>query len=101
MGKKTTYSKEFKLRAVKMYLEGDSGYLRICKELGIPDTKTIRLWVKNYRTTGMAGLEERRGKTKRFQEGQREKGNHTEELELQRLRAENAFLKKLLAFQRR
>ncbi|PDM39680.1 transposase, partial [Parageobacillus yumthangensis] len=38
---KTTYSVEFKWRAVQMHIEEGWGYKRICQELGIPCTKTI------------------------------------------------------------
>lgn len=41
----TLYSTEFKEEAVKRYLEGEVGYQKLCKELGIKDTKSLRLWV--------------------------------------------------------
>jgi len=56
------YSPEFKLQAVKMYLEEGMGYNRVAKELNLISSSYIRRWVKNYREMGMQGLEERRGK---------------------------------------
>ncbi|WP_396231423.1 helix-turn-helix domain-containing protein [Geobacillus zalihae] len=38
-----------------MYIEEGWGYKRICQELGIPCTKTIRLWVKRYHEHGLKG----------------------------------------------
>ncbi|MDT2287990.1 helix-turn-helix domain-containing protein [Paenibacillus larvae] len=39
------------------------GYKRVAKELNIPEA-SIRRWVKYYENEGMAGLEEKRGKSK-------------------------------------
>ncbi|MGG6439743.1 transposase [Saccharococcus caldoxylosilyticus] len=98
---KTTYSPEFKLKAVKMYIEEGYGYKRVCKELGIPSTKTIRLWVKNYDETGLDGLEERRGKSKSPLKGGPRKKKLSLEEENRRLKAENEYLKKLRSLARR
>jgi len=43
-----TYSEEFKVEAVRRYLEGDKGYRALAKELGIKDSKTLRSWVAKY-----------------------------------------------------
>lgn len=84
-----------------MYIEEGYGYKRVCKELGIPSTKTIRLWVKNYDETGLDGLEERRGKSKSpLKRGPRKKKLSLEE-ENRRLKAENEYLKKLRSLARR
>ena len=41
------YSKEFKLKVIKEYLEGtNGGYLKLCKKYDIPDTRTIRAWLR-------------------------------------------------------
>ncbi|MDT2257349.1 helix-turn-helix domain-containing protein [Paenibacillus larvae] len=42
-------------------------YKRVAKELNIPEA-SIRRWVKYYENEGMAGLEEKRGKSKRFEQ---------------------------------
>ena len=55
-----TYSKEFKVMAAKLYLEGEKSYKTLINELGIKDTKTLRGWVGKYKRG--ESLEERRGK---------------------------------------
>lgn len=56
------YSTEFKLKAVRLYVEDGMGYNSITKELNLISSSYIRRWVKNYREHGLQGLEERRGK---------------------------------------
>lgn len=58
------YTTEFKLQAVKMYLEDGMGYNRVIRELNLISSSYIRRWVKNYREFGMEGLQERRGQRK-------------------------------------
>lgn len=62
----TSYTTEFKLKAVTMYLEEGMGYNRVTKELNLISSSYIRRWVKNYRELGMEGLTERRGKAARL-----------------------------------
>lgn len=57
-----TYTPEFKLKAVNMYLEEGLGYNSVTKELNLISSSYIRRWVKNYQELGIQGLEERRGK---------------------------------------
>ncbi len=99
--KRKTYSWEFKFIAVKMYLEKGMGYKSVANELQIPDHSMVRKWVKNYKTLGAEGLEERRGKTRTPFTGRPRTKKLTLEQEVQKLRAENDFLKKLLLLQRR
>jgi transposase len=94
-----THSAESKYKAVQMYLESGFGYKRVSKELGIPEA-SIRRWVKFYKNEGMAGLEEKRGKSKGVNIGRPRKNPLSPEEELIRLRAENEYLKKLWALQR-
>ncbi|USG65312.1 transposase [Brevibacillus ruminantium] len=58
------YSVEFKLKAVKMYVEDGMGYNRVTQELNLSSSSYIRRWVKNFREYGLEGLEERRGHRK-------------------------------------
>ena len=52
------YSVEFKLRAVKLYLEEGYSADMVAEELGI-GRSTISAWAKRYREEGEAGLEHR------------------------------------------
>lgn len=98
--KKTTYPKELKLKAVKMHLEENLGFRTIVRELKIPDKSTVRGWVRNYETLGLAGLEERRGRSKSLLKGRPRKTKMPLEVQITRLKAENEFLKKLLEVER-
>lgn len=94
-----THSAESKYKAVQMYLECGLGYKRVANELNIPEA-SIRRWVKYYENEGMAGLEEKRGKSKSLSKGRPRKNLLSPEEELIRLRAENEYLKKLWVLQR-
>lgn len=86
-----TYSKEFKLKVVKEYLEGtNGGYLKLCKKYDIPDTRTIRGWVDKYKIYGDKAYCE----MVMLSEDGNSKINVKEEIE--RLREENKKLKKKL-----
>jgi len=96
-----TYSKEFKLQAVKMKIDQGYSYEAIVQATGI-DRSMIKRWVKNYQAIGEAGLEERRGQ---MSVGRPRVRPMTEEDELakriRRLEMENEVLKKLLELQGR
>ena len=91
-----SYTKEFKLKAVKMYLDEGRSMEFIIKELGIKDRSYLRRWLKNYRESGESGLEDGRGKSKTPSRGRPRIDPHSPEEELLRLRAENDWLKGLL-----
>jgi transposase-like protein len=80
-------------------LEGYKGYKTITRELDLLDTKTIRNWVKAYRELGEEGLQDRRGKHGHHHRSST--NTQPVEQELLGLRAENAYLKKLLELKRR
>lgn len=92
-----TYSKDFKLNAVKMKLEEGYSNKTIVEVLGLPSSRMFRYWVSNYRKYGEAGLEEQRGK---MSAGRPRKRPLTlpEEMQkrIRRLEMENEVLKKLL-----
>lgn len=92
-----SYSKEFKLIAVKMRLEQHKSYRQIAKELGLINQSYVHKWVSKYQESGESGLEDKRGmnlndinKTR----AKTKKSNIEEENLL--LKAENELLKKLL-----
>ncbi len=87
---KTTYSMESSQHVYRRRM----GCKRICNELGIPSTKTLRLWVKNYHEHCLKGLEERRGTSKSPLKGRPRKNECSLEEENRRLKAENEYLKR-------
>jgi transposase len=92
--KMNKYTDEFKLKAVKMYLNGDGGYKAITKKLKLPDPSYIKHWVKNYKIHGVVSL---KAKQKLSNAGKKEPIRKVKrDDELLRLQAENEYLKKLL-----
>ncbi|MFN4201296.1 MAG: transposase [Fervidobacterium gondwanense] len=79
------YSAELKQEVIRLYLEEHLPKRTIASLLGI-DEGRVRLWIKNYLTHGSVELKKGRPK------------KEAHELELERLRAENAYLKLLIAY---
>lgn len=96
-----TYSKELKMQAVQLYLEGELSYQAVAKELGIADDRSVRRWIRHYENEGTKGLEEKRGKSTHPRKGRPRKHPASLEEEVRRLRAENEFLKKWLGLEGR
>jgi transposase len=44
-----SYTPEFKMEAVRLYLEEGLSYQAVAKQLGVPSHTQIRQWVKKYR----------------------------------------------------
>lgn len=55
MSRKSRFSFEVKLKAVKQYLNGERNYPSIANALDVPDS-TIRMWVKAYQVDGEDAL---------------------------------------------
>jgi transposase-like protein len=90
-GKKgsTHYSSETQEEAVRLLLEKKLCKQAIAEQLGICDAERIEKWVHDYRQEGLLGLHRVKGRPRKQTEGVA--------AELQRLRMENALLKKLHA----
>jgi len=100
MGKiRKTYSKEYKLDVVKKYLYEGWTKREIMDQFRISSSMLHR-WVTHYKNEGIQGLEEKRGRTKSLRKGRPRKNPLTTEQELERLRVENEYLKKLLALRK-
>lgn len=97
------YSKETKLKAIDMYLNQHIGANTIAKELGLSEKKRVYDWVKKYEAEGEKAFDvEKRGKATKTQNGCFRKGRpktkfSSLEEEVEYLRMENEFLKKLRA----
>jgi transposase-like protein len=79
------YEVELKRAAVRMFLEGHHTYAMIAKELGIRKAARIETWVRMYREEGELSFHKPIGRPLKAEGEQRE---------LERLRMENALLKK-------
>ena len=97
---KPKYNGEFKQKVVETMMREKLSYREAAREYGIVDHKTVAKWERIYLEEGPEGLYiERRG---RGSKGRPPKGLSPEVeedllAEVQRLRAENAYLKKLNA----
>ena len=49
------YSKEFKLKVVKYYLNNHYGWEYVAKQFDIPAWTTVRKWVRKYEEHGGKG----------------------------------------------
>lgn len=54
--KKNKYDSNFKIKAVKAYVNGEGSLRDIAIRYGIPDKKSIRSWYHIYQTNGEEGL---------------------------------------------
>ena len=109
--KKETYSFEFKLHMVELYLSNEVSYEELALANGITNYTILSRWVEAFRVAGPDGLRPRKKGRKKTLNKPIEKNNsqpleeksidtsaeHVKELEdeLLKLRIENAFLKEL------
>ncbi len=97
------YSKETKLKAVDMYLNQHIGANTIAKELGLSEKKRVYDWIKKYQAEGAKAFDvENRGiksigQTNGSRRGRPKTKFSSIEEEVEYLRMENEFLKKLQA----
>jgi len=102
MGKKVRtprqYSVEEKMKIVNMNIEEGIGILRIAELQGICRSQVQR-WISTYKKHGEVGLE-RKVKSKDDRKPMKKSTFKSKDDELQYLKAENAYLKKLLEYQR-
>jgi len=81
------FSKETKKEAIRLFFEEGKTRSEITNMLGIRDQQRVKKWVSQYRKEGSTMF------TKHI--GRPCKNAETQEAELERLRMENALLKKL------
>ena len=110
--KKTTFSFEFKLHVIELYLSSEVSYQELALSQGINNPALIATWVNNFRTAGPDALRpKKKGRKKSLESNKTEKiteavvettpvdtsVEHVKQLEdeLLKLRIENAYLKEL------
>jgi transposase len=79
------YPVELKLEAVRLYYEEGKTRAEITELLGIGNPYAVKEWGKYYRREGVSGLKKPKGRPRK---------RENEQAELERLRMENALLKK-------
>ncbi|UYZ13862.1 helix-turn-helix domain-containing protein [Brevibacillus sp. WF146] len=91
---------ECKLEVVKSILEEGLSYREAAKRFGFKTHSNVKNWVHAYKIHGVEGLKDRRGQGLK-KALSKIPSNLTLEQENKWLRAQNAFLKKLLKTERR
>ena len=94
------YTGEFKQKVVETMMQEKLSYKEAARQFEIGDDKRVAAWERIYLEEGAEGLYiERRGRGSKGRPPKRLKPEVEEDLlaEVQRLRAENAYLKKLNA----
>ena len=96
------YTKEFKLKVVKAYMDKKLSLRDCCLEFNVPAQSTLSSWARKYEQLGMEGLNEQKGrpqtmKKKKPAAKKTEPLTRLEQLEKDNLylRAEIDYLKKL------
>jgi len=79
------YPVELKLEAMRLYYEEGKTRAEVTKRLGIGNPYAVKDWGKLYRQEGVSGLKKVKGRPRKSESAQSE---------LERLRMENALLKK-------
>ena len=80
------YSKDVKMEAVRMFLEEGMTRAEIKAALGLRSEGRVKTWVGQYRREGVEAFNKPIGRPRKHEE--------SEQSELERLRMENALLKK-------
>ena len=83
------YPKEVKLESVRMFFEEGMTRAEITSALNLRRAGCVKVWTKQYRCEGIEAFDKPIGRPR--------KESESEESELERLRMENALLKKLHA----
>ena len=83
------YPKEVKLEAVRMFFEEGMTRAEITNALGLRSKGRVEVWTRQYRQEGLAAFHKPIGRPRKEPE--------SKQSELERLRMENALLKKLHA----
>ena len=93
------YTPEFKKLVVETMLKEKLSYCETARQFEVSDDKRVAAWERIYLTEGSEGFSiERRGRSSKGRSGTMPKEVEEDLLaEVQRLRAENAYLKNLQA----
>ena len=97
---KTSYTFEFKLDVVRKIIDGGATAEQLAREHGLSSGKLVQSWVRTYRRVGEDGLKPKpKGRQPKDADASPDELTDLQRLEQEnlRLRAENAYLKKLRA----
>lgn len=92
-----TYSREYKLAAIKRYIEGNESIRSIAVDLGLTDYSVLRDWIQKYKAGGEDAIQTSHSRKNYLMHEDRQNAVASRELKerLNHLEAENEYLKKL------
>lgn len=96
--KNNSYSLDFKLNVVNLYLTGEMSYQRLANEMKINNPSIIARWVKEFREEGIEGLKpKKRGRPSKMEKDSKKKfvkkSKSKEDIsEIEKLKEENYYL---------
>ena len=93
------YTREEKLKAIQLVLDGKKSSRQVALEMAIPNPHTVQDWVKKYKTQGEEAIQVSRGRKKYMLHEDRQRFLADKELKARckHLEDENEILKKSLA----
>lgn len=91
-----TYTREFKLKAIKRYINGNESMRAISVDLGLTDPGIVRDWVKKFKAGGEDAIQTSTGRKNYLLHEDRQDKIASDELKerIKYLEAENEYLKK-------
>ncbi len=96
--KNNSYSLDFKLKVVNLYLTGEMSYQSLANEMKINNPSIIVRWVKDFREEGIEGLKpKRRGRPSKMENDSKKKSVKKSKIkedvsEIEKLKEENYYL---------
>lgn len=99
--KKETYSFQFKLDAVQLYLSTEMSFQDLALQLHLKNSGTLSAWVQQYRAVGVEGLKpQRKGRRPKVPEKNNKESNNDvrQDERLKQLEEENLKLRIQVAY---
>lgn len=95
-GKLRTYTRDYKLKAIKRYMLGNESLRKIAVDLGLTDYTILKDWVNKYKKSGEDAIQTTSGRRNYLLHKERQDKIANDELKarIQYLEAENEYLKK-------
>ena len=95
-GNLRTYTREYKLKAIKRYMTGRESLRKIAVDLALTDYTVLRDWVNKYKKYGESAIQTTSGRKNYLLHEERQDKIASDELKerIKYLEAENEYLKK-------
>lgn len=98
--KNTSYSKEFKLKAIQRVLNNNETVLSVAIDIGLSSDGLLQNWIKKYKEN-CYNIVERKRERLTMSKVPKKKENETQEEKIKRLEEENLYLKAELEYSKK